>query len=106
MSGRGLRLRLLGVAMATIVVAAGVVTSQASTASRLEQAQQQLRALSDRVLEQEAAVEGARARAADAAMRAQQAEEAIGPLLQRRADLAVTIAQTQIGARRGSAGAR
>ncbi len=95
MSGRGLRVRALGVVMATLVAAAGVVSSHASTASRLERAEQQLHALTDRVRQQEAAVEDARARAADAAQRAQEAERAIGPLLQQRAHLALKIAQTQ-----------
>jgi hypothetical protein len=95
MSGRGVRFRVLGFAVASLLLGATAATSHASTADRIEQARAQLRGLADRVVQQQRAVEDARARAALAQERAQQAQDAIVPLLRQRAKLAERIAATQ-----------
>src|SRR5512141_216811 len=95
MSGRGIRFRVLSVAVASFLLAVTAATSHASTADKIDQARAQLKALTDRVVQQQAAVEDARARAADAEAHAQQAQQAIIPLLEQRARLADRAAATQ-----------
>ena len=95
MSGRGIRFRVLTLAVASLLFGATAVTSHASTADQIEQAKAQLRDLTDQVVQQQQAVQDARARAAAAEERARQAQDAIVPLLQQRAKLAGRIAATQ-----------
>ena len=95
MSGRGIRFRALSFALATLVLAGTAATSRASTVDQIDRARAQLRDLTDQVVSQQAAVDDARARAAAAEERAKQAQDAIIPLLNSRAELADRIAATQ-----------
>jgi hypothetical protein len=96
MSVRGMRWRAVCGVLATLLFAAtAATTSHASTADRLDHARSQLKALTDRAVQQQAAVEDARARAALAEQRARQAQAAIIPLLQQRAAIVGRIAATQ-----------
>jgi hypothetical protein len=93
MSVRGVRLRVLATCLAVATVAAGMASSHASTADRLDQARARLRALSDQVAAQSAAVEDARARAAEADRRAAQASQALVPLTVHRIEVAQRLDQ-------------
>jgi hypothetical protein len=95
MSDRGIRRRALSAVLAAALLAATGATSHASTADRLEQARAQLKALADRVVQQQAAAEDARVRAALAEQHAREAQAAIIPLLQQRARLVHRLAETQ-----------
>ncbi|MDP9185495.1 MAG: hypothetical protein M3O29_07505 [Actinomycetota bacterium] len=88
MSVRGTRFRALAVCLAAASVMAGMATSRATTSDRLDQARADLRALSDKVAAQSAAVDDARARAAAAAVRAEQASQALIPLSVHRVEIA------------------
>ncbi len=92
---RGIRLRLLCLAVASFVVAASALTSNATTANRIDRAKAELRDLSEQVMAQEAGVEAARARAATATTQAIEAQQDLVTLLQQRADLASRVAATQ-----------
>jgi hypothetical protein len=95
MSGRGIRFRALSVVVVSLLLAATAATSHASTTDRIDKAKAQLSALTDRVAQQQDAVEDARMRAAAAQERARKAQEAIVPLLRQRAQLAQKVATTQ-----------
>jgi hypothetical protein len=103
MFARGARSRVCSFLVAVLVLGATVATtatSHASTVDQIEQARAQLRALTDRVDQQQAAVEDARARAALAEQRARDAQAAILPLLEQRARLErrITATQAEVGA--------
>jgi hypothetical protein len=90
-----MRVRLLSLAMASLVLSATAVASHASTSDQLDQAKTQLRDLTDRVILQQQAVEDARVRAASAEERAIEAQAAIAPLLRQRLQLTDRITATQ-----------
>lgn len=88
MSVRGIRVRVLALCLAVGSVMAGMASSHANTADRLDQARAQLRALSDQVATQSADVQGARDRAAEAEARATEASQALIPLTVHRVQIA------------------
>jgi hypothetical protein len=95
MSARGVHRRVLALCLAGSSVVAGVATSHASTADRLDRARAHLQALSDQITTQSHAVEDARSAASDAESRAAEADQALVPLIVHRVEVAQRVSSVQ-----------
>jgi hypothetical protein len=95
MSVRGVQRRALALCLAASSLVAGVASSHASTADRLEKARARLTTLSDQITAQSQAVEDARSAASDAEARAAEADQALVPLIVHRVEVAQRVATVQ-----------
>ena len=95
MSVRRARSRALALVLAASAVVAGVASSHASTADRLDHARARLRSLSTEIATQSRAVEDARAAAIAADARAVEADQALVPLTVQRILVAQRVADVQ-----------
>src|SRR6185312_2260504 len=95
MSARRTSRRVLALFLAASAVVAGVASSHASTADRLDRARAHLQALSGEIAAQSRAVEDARAAASDAEARAAEADQALVPLIVHRIEVAQHVAAVQ-----------
>jgi len=95
MSARGVHRRVLALCLAASSVVAGVATSHASTADRLDKARARLVALSDQITTQSQAIEDARSAASDAEARAAEADQALVPLIVHRVEVAQRVSSVQ-----------
>src|SRR5262245_59039559 len=95
MSVRGAHRRALALCLAASAVVAGVASSHASTADRLDRAKARLQALSGEIETQSRAVQDARAAATDAEARAAEADQALVPLIVHRVEVAQRVASVQ-----------
>jgi hypothetical protein len=95
MSAWRARRRALALILAASAVVAGVASSHASTADRLDRARARLRSLSTEIATQSRAVEDARAAAIAADARAVEADQALVPLTVQRILVAQRVAAVQ-----------
>src|SRR3954447_8090635 len=95
MSVRGVHRRALALCLAASSLVAGVASSHASTADRLENARARLTTLSDQITAQSQTVEDARSAASDAEARAAEADQALVPLIVHRVEVAQRVATVQ-----------
>src|SRR6478752_4727947 len=95
MSVRRARGRALALVLAASAVVAGVASSHASTADRLDHARARLRSLGTEIAMQSRAVEDARAAAIAADARAVEADQALVPLTVQRILVAQRVADVQ-----------
>jgi hypothetical protein len=95
MSARGVHRRVLALCLAASSVVAGLTSSHASTADRLDKARTRLVALSDQIAAQSRAIEDARSTASDAEARAAEADQALVPLIVHRVEVAQRVSSVQ-----------
>src|SRR5262245_52117981 len=95
MSVRAAQRRVLALCLALSAVGVGIASSHASTADRLDRAHARLQALSGQIASQSRTVDDARAAASDAETRANEADQALVPLVVHRVLVAQRVAEVQ-----------